>query len=317
MTGTSRIPGRWAWLFPVLLTAMFANMMVWPTTTVEAKPLSAVREFSVTLKAPDLIVPNVFHITLGDTIRFNVKNEGPAPHNLHIGGNGVDVESPTWPSGGTAVWEHTFLRAGVYSLYCTVSARGFEPLQHRHVGPMEGVIVVTNPGQTMMGTSRFETRAMRVDAQGSSGVSGNAFLQQSADGSVRVRVQATGLRPGATYQAGLFDLNSISCSGGMVGNLSAPWMASSASGMLLFTASGPIESVGAVAIREGGNLVACGNTSSLVTGVGNMPAAMGTARPSTLPRTGEADIPVTALWLMGFGILLTGSAFTLRRRQRA
>lgn len=315
-TSRSRIPARWSWLFPVLLTALFANMLVWPQTTVEAKPLGAIREFNVTLKAPDLIVPNVFQVNVGDTIRFRTKNEGPAPHNLHIGGNGVDVQSPTWMAGQEGVWEHTFLRPGVYALYCTVAARGLEPLQHRHLGPMEGVIVVTEPGQTA-DLSRYETRAQRLDAVNNSGVGGAAYLQPSADGSWRVRVQLTGLKPGTSYQAGLYGRSGAGCSSGLIGNLSGPVTASSASGMVLFTSSGPTEPLYYVGVRDSSGNVACSNPASAVTGVGNQPAGgMTMSGPTALPRTGATDAQAMAMALFGLGAVLTGSAFTLRLRRR-
>lgn len=309
----------WLWTVPAVVAGVLASFLLLPQPTVEAKPLGAVREFSVTLKAPDLIVPNTFAVNVGDTIRFRVTQEGPAPHNLHIGGNGVDVESPTWTAGSVGVWEYTFSRPGVYALYCSVGARG-QPLGilHRHVGPMEGVIVVTDAGAPAPDLSRWQARNVRLGSLGGSGVTGTAHLQQSADGSIRVRVEASGLRPGTFYLSGLYDRRSVNCVGGLIGGLAGfatplqPRQDGTA--QILYTTSGPIDNWFSVSIREGaaapGSPVACGDTSSTVLGVGATPAA---PAPAALPRTGDADLRGLLLAALALSALTLGLGLMARR----
>lgn len=309
------------WIIPALLVGLFlvallGSVLPLPPQTVEAKPLGAVREYDVTLKSPDLIVPNTFAVNVGDTIRFRVKQEGPAPHNLHIGGNGVDVESPRWPRDTSAVWEYSFTRPGVYALWCSVLGRipGVSPT-HRDVGPMEGVIVVTEAGTPLADLSQYQTRNVPLQAIGASGISGTAHLQPRADGAVGVRVQLSGLKPNALY---FFNVrrNSADCLGGQLGNPSAPVQAEGTTARILQTHGGSLSNEYSVSIREGtsppGTVVACGDSTKAVLGAGAVVPAT-PAAPAVLPRTGEgAFFPLALATTLG-GLLL-GLGVLVRRR---
>lgn len=317
------------WLIAIVLTGHLASMVLWPQQMVEARPLGAVRAFDVVLKTPDLIVPNVFAVNVGDTIRFNIRMQGGAPHNLHIGGNGVDVQSPIWQGDGvTGVWEFTFTRAGVYALYCTQGQAAILPLTHRHVGPMEGVIVVTDAGAPAPDLYRYQTRNVRLSADGGSGITGVAHIQPKADGGLSVRVEGYGARPGTAYISGLYDRRSVNCRGGLMGAFASTREArADGTVRIVYQTPGPIESWYQVSIREGTpanqtaqSVRACGEVSNVVIGVDTLADTPGPAPapavPAALPRTGDS-VPESVL----FGMAVLGSlalclGVLLRRRAK-
>ncbi|MBM2827162.1 MAG: Copper binding protein, plastocyanin/azurin family [Dehalococcoidia bacterium] len=217
MSGYSRILRARVWLVFGLMLVLLGSVLGSPLTITEAKPSADVREFSVTFENPDRISPNVFTVDVGDTIRFNMKNNTNSPHDFHIGGNGVDVQSEHVEKGQSGVWEYTFEQPGVYALYCTIEGRvPGVTAPHRATGPMEGVIVVTEPGATA-DLERYQARTVELGTVDNSGVTGTAYLQPRADGGTSVRIEADGLTVGRSYFAELHDR-----SGNILGSAQAP-----------------------------------------------------------------------------------------------
>lgn len=69
------------------------------------------------------------------TITFVLKNDSAVPHNLAIGGNGVNVGPSATVSGGTTADLTATLKPGVYDFYCAIPG-------HKEAG-MRGTLTVT------------------------------------------------------------------------------------------------------------------------------------------------------------------------------
>jgi plastocyanin len=86
-----------------LFVALFAWSFVQPTESAQAAPSGKVVTVNVTLNDLYFDPPNL-SATAGDTIIFNMRNAGNLPHNIHIGGQGIDVQSPTLQAGQSGTW---------------------------------------------------------------------------------------------------------------------------------------------------------------------------------------------------------------------
>jgi plastocyanin len=90
----------------------------------------ALREFA--------IEPAAFTVGVGETVRFNVTNQGAREHNLEVESEAAGIEQVLFPSnlqpgqGGTV--EVTFSQPGTWELYCPLG-------QHRERGMLASVQV--------------------------------------------------------------------------------------------------------------------------------------------------------------------------------
>lgn len=247
---------RIAWTgLAALFLALFAWSLQPAVEPAQAAPSGKV--ITVDISMEDFYFePGNFSATAGDTIVFNMRNNGAFPHHLHIGGQGIDVQSPTLRSGETATWAVTFPRPGLYAIYCNIAAG--TPNHHRLLGS-EGTVSV---GATSDGTPLAPLR-IPVTGVAGSGIRGEALVQPRADGATSVAVTASGLTAGTVYMLAAHDSSSRACSGG---NLpvtgGAPVLINRTSATMGWVVSAPANRIAAVSLLAGGNngqLAACGD----------------------------------------------------------
>lgn len=287
------------------LAALFLALFAWsfnqPAESAQAAPSGKVITVNVTMGDLYFDPPNLA-ATAGDTIVFNMRNAGNFPHNIHIGGQGMDVQSQTLQAGQTGVWSVTLPTSGVYAMYCAVGAG--TPNYHRTRG-MDGTINVGAAADP----AAMATRRIAVSPLLGSRIGGTAIIQPRADGATHVQVNATGLTAGAMYYSGAYGAGSSSCVGDLLSPIAAP-AAANAQGMVTinYVVSAPASRIVAASVRQGvppptpEQLIGCADTRGAAT-----PAA-----PAALPRTGDDATPLMAL-LSALAIAALGAGFALRR----
>jgi len=86
-----------------------------------------------------------------------------------------------------------------------------------------------------------------------SGISATATLTEQSDGTVRVVLTATGLKPGVQYVSGVYNRANIACRGGIIPVLTATRFSdifTSREGGVTYTATGPLSNVWSMSVRE-------------------------------------------------------------------
>ncbi|MSQ10379.1 MAG: LPXTG cell wall anchor domain-containing protein [Dehalococcoidia bacterium] len=240
--------------------------------------------------------------TAGGTIIFNMRNAGNLPHNIHIGGQGMDVQSQTLQAGQTGTWSVTLPSMGVYAIYCAVGLG--TPNLHRIRG-MDGTINVGAAADP----AAMQTRRMAMTTIGGSGVGGTAIIQPRADGATHVQVNAMGLIPGAGYFSGTYTAASSNCSGGLLPPFAVP-VAANAQGMatINYVGSAPASQIVSVSVRAG----APPANPQQVRACADPRIAVAPAAPAALPRTGDDATPLMAL-LSALAMAALGAGVALRK----
>jgi uncharacterized cupredoxin-like copper-binding protein len=108
------------------LIALFGLLVLLSVFSIQSAPIvaasstaQAARQVDVTLTEWDIVPENV-QFQAGETVIFNIINEGDFPHSLEVSNSAIHLHSDTIDSGETTSMEVTFEYGGAYGWLCPI-----------------------------------------------------------------------------------------------------------------------------------------------------------------------------------------------------